>query len=130
MYVKQLDRCVDIDVFFFEDVQYLLRLKLFVSVVGNIFDSIAHFLAHLRWNPDAVGLIQKDSDAALSRLAVDTVYVCLVLAAQIFRIDGQIRNGPFVAVVGFSPCHTLAMASWWEPENAANTSCPAYGCLS
>ena len=47
------------------------------------------------------------ADAAFAGLAVDADYVCLVHTSHIFRIDGQIRHVPVLAVVFLSPVHSL-----------------------
>ena len=116
-----------IDIVVFEYAVDQIRCKLFVSLVGYIFDKISYLFAHLLRQTDTEALFQDIVYTAFSGLAVDSDYVRIISSANILRIDRKIRNAPFIQVMLFSPCHSFCDRILMEPENAVNTSSPAYG---
>ena len=82
-------------------------MKLFVKVIGNTFGCVAHCLTHFRRKVQAVFGLQDVAYAAFTGLAVDTDNVCIVVAANIGRVDRQIRNGPAVRVFFLDPVHAF-----------------------
>ena len=56
--------CIDIIVL--ENAVYQIRSKLFVSLVGYVFDKISHFFAHLLRQADSEALLQDIIYAAFS----------------------------------------------------------------
>ena len=91
----------------FEQTEDLVRMKLFVLVIGHCFGCIAHSLAHFRRKVQAKLCLQYIAYTALSGLAVDTDNICVVVSSHICRIDRQIRNSPVLQISVLSPVHTL-----------------------
>ena len=75
--------------------------------VGYVFHKVSHFLSHLLRQIDAVALLQDIVDASFSGLAVDPDHIGIVFPSHILRVDRKIWNRPGIAVLLFSPVHTL-----------------------
>ena len=91
----------------FKEFKDFIRTQLFMQMIGNGFCGIAHSLAHLRRQIQAVFRLQNIADTALSRLAVDADDVCIVVSSDIGRIDRQIRNGPGIRCFLLDPVHAF-----------------------
>ena len=96
-----------IDIVIVKDLIYPFRCQLFVCSVRYTLYKVSYFLTHLLWKVDTIALFQDVVHAALTRLAVDTDNIRIILSSHILRIDRQIRNSPFLALTCISPCHTF-----------------------
>ena len=103
----ELVRRIDVNVLILEDLVDLIRHEFLVLVVGNAFDTVTEVLAHLLRHVDAVFLLHDEADAALAGLAVDADDVAVVLAADILRVDVEVRQRPLVRILLFLPVHAL-----------------------
>ena len=95
----------------FEQAEDLVRMKLFVLVIGHCFGCIAHSLAHFRRKVQAKLCLQYIAYAALSGLAVDTDNICVVVSPTSVGSIGrygtvQCSRSPFSL-----QCIPFAMAS-------------------
>ncbi len=92
---------------FLKQVKNLIRVKLFVKVIGNTFGCVAHCLTHFRRKVQAVFGLQDVAYASFTGLAVDTDNVCVIVTSNIGWVDWQIGNGPAVRVFFLDPVHAF-----------------------
>ena len=91
----------------FEQVEDLIRMKFFMAVIGNSFCCISHSFAHFWRQVQTIFCLKNISDSTLTRLAVDTDNISIVVSSDIGRVDRQIRNRPAARIFFFSPVHAL-----------------------
>src|SRR5258708_39480329 len=70
---------------------------LLAALLGDLLDDLAELHLQLAGQRETMVLFEDIGDAALARLAVDADHR-LVVAADILRVDRQIRYRPFAAV--------------------------------
>ena len=82
-------------------------MKLFVFMVGNRLCGISHCLAHLRRQVKTKFRLKNISDTALAGLAVDTDHICVIISADICRVNRKIWYVPVIRIFIFSPVHAF-----------------------
>ena len=93
--------------FIFEQCKDFFGHQLLMLFVGYSFCSISHSLPHLCRQIQSIILLEDIAYAALSGLAVNTDNICLIMSADVRRIDRKIRHCPFFLSVLFSVFHTF-----------------------
>ena len=104
---RNIQRGLVVQVSALEHIQHFLDAQLFVLVVGYILYAVAKVFPHARRGIVAVILLQQEADAALTALAVDADDIGIVSAANVMRVNGNVRAGPLVQVVLLAPGHAL-----------------------
>ena len=90
-----------------ENLKYFVNLKLLMLVVGDRLAQIAQVFAHTGREDVAVALLQKISYSALAALRVHSDDVCIVGAADIVRVDGDIGDVPLTKSLFLAVLHAL-----------------------
>ena len=99
VHLRNAVRTVDVFEAVDEQLEDLVRCKLSVFVVGFGLDRVADSLAHKLRQPEPEVMFQDKCDSALSGLAVDADHVSVIVAADVGRINRNIRHGPGIESV-------------------------------
>ena len=76
-------------------------------MIRYCFCCISHCFTHFRWKIQAEFCLKDISDTALTGLTVNTDYICVIVSANIFRINWKIRYIPVIRIFVISPVHTF-----------------------
>ena len=90
-----------------EEIEDLVRRQLLVLMLGLQLDLVADRRRKRLRQPEAEIVLENEANSASSGLAVDTDDIRIVAAADVCRIDRQIRHRPEIRVLLFSVMHAL-----------------------
>ena len=96
-----------VEIALFKNGEDLLHAQLTMLMIADFLDAVAEILPHFGRRVVAVVLLQQEADAALAALGVDADNIGIVGTADVMRVDGNIRAGPFMEMLFLAPGHAL-----------------------
>ena len=75
--------------------------------VRYILTGIAEMFTHFSWQMITITLLKQITYTTLARLGIYSDNICIICSSDILRIDGNIRNGPFMQMIAGSVFHPL-----------------------
>ena len=107
MIVGKFDRQAQVNIILFKNLSDLRGRELSVCVVRYALYRISYVLPHFGWENIPEIIFKQIADSAFSGLRIYPYYICLILSADISRINGEIRDRPKLASFFSAVFHSL-----------------------